>query len=91
VEEYRYLEPDDPYADLTVEEYSDFLSERYSQLHDVAALYAEMLDTADGGGDGAKARFTQHWERYTDAALTVYRVKYELEHRGKLDGQKYET
>lgn len=71
---------------MSAEEYGDFLSQRYNQLHNVARLYAEMLDTADGTGGGAKARLTQHWERYTDAASTVHRVRYELREHGKLDG-----
>ena len=85
MDDYRYLEPADPGAELSIEEYGTFLSERYTQLHDVARLYAQMLDTADGTGDGANARLTQHWERYTDAASTVHRVRHELRERGKLD------
>lgn len=60
VDDYRYLEHGE---DLSVEEYGDFLSERYDQLQDVARLYAEMLDTVDYA-DGTKARLTEHWERY---------------------------
>ena len=83
MDEYRYLEPP---TEMSLEEYGDFLSQRYDQLHNVARLYAEMLDTVDGTGDGAKPRFTQHWEQYTDAASTVHRVRSELRERGKLDG-----
>ncbi len=71
---------------MSLEEYDDFLSQRYDQLHNVARLYAEMLNTADGTGDGAKPRLIQHWERYVDAASTVHRVRYELRERGKRDG-----
>lgn len=84
VDDYRYLEPDDPTADLTVEEYGAFLSERYDQLHDVAELYVQMLENVRDAGDGTAGRLAQHWERYMDAASTVHRVKHELTERGKL-------
>lgn len=65
-----------------MEEYVAVLDKRYDGFQETASLYAKMLESVDSSG--AKARLIQHWNRYTDAASTIHRVKYELAEYGKL-------
>ena len=87
MDDYRYLEPSD---DMNVTEYGRFLDARYTQLQNVARLYGRMAEVSDGG-DGARHRFVDHWERYVDAASTVHRVRRELAEYGKLPDDYRDT
>lgn len=76
VDDYGYLEPDD---DLTVEEYGEFLKDRFHELSSVAHMYGEFHRNC---GPNESGRLAHNWQRYLEAADTVHRVYHELEERG---------